>query len=311
MIAVLGIICYLDNRLDQLDLTNTVWQHIFFGRTYLPAGLPMLVLFLCLVPLGAMELCTIFRAKQIDPDLPVVIASGWSGMLMMYIIPERMPAQSAIAIFATVLASMFMAALIRHNWLTKRTDGAVTVAGVTMLAFVYMGLFPGFLIAIRRWHSAWVLIAVILIVKACDIGAYFTGRAIGRHKLIPWLSPGKTWEGLVGGVLLSGIIAAGIAKVSNHYGWPGIWVKTDAGRVFQAYHFPVLSCFFAGMMMGLVGQFGDLTASLFKRDAGLKDSGSSIPGFGGIIDVIDSPIIVAPVAYWLLAAAAMSSKLIE
>ena len=311
MIAVLGIICYLDNRLDQLDLTNTVWQHIFFGRTYLPAGLPMLVLFLCLVPLGAMELCTIFKAKGIDPDLPVVTVSGWSGLLLMYIIPERMPAQTAIPLFATVLTVMFMLALIRHNWMTRRTEGAVTVAGVTMLAFVYMGLFPGFLIAIRRWHSAWVLIAVILIVKACDIGAYFTGKAIGRHKLIPWLSPGKTWEGLVGGVLLSGIIAAAIAMISNHYHWPGIWVKAEGGRIFQPYQFPVVSCFFAGMVMGVVGQFGDLTASLFKRDAGLKDSGSVIPGFGGIIDVIDSPIVVAPLAYRLLAIAEMNSHIWE
>jgi phosphatidate cytidylyltransferase len=65
-------------------------------------------------------------------------------------------------------------------------------------------------------------------------------------------------------------------------------------------HYPLWYAALAGLLLGLIGQFGDLVASLFKRDAGIKDSGSSIPGFGGVLDVIDSPIVVAPFAYWLL-----------
>jgi len=142
-----------------------------------------------------------------------------------------------------------------------------------------------------------------LVIKACDIGAYFTGKAMGRHKMIPWLSPGKTWEGLLGGVLLSGLVASGIAALFNHLQdrfedlhLAGAW----CGHDFVPASFSLVGAAAAGVLIGLVGQLGDLTASVFKRDADIKDSGSSIPGFGGILDVTDSPLIAAPLAYWML-----------
>ncbi|MCC7407600.1 MAG: phosphatidate cytidylyltransferase, partial [Phycisphaeraceae bacterium] len=155
----------------------------------------------------------------------------------------------------------------------------------------------------RRWHDAEVVAAIILITKACDVGAYFTGRFLGRHKLIPWLSPGKTWEGLLGGVALSALVALLLAWLLNDLGLAGHWQPNPRQFVPQPY--PLWLVPIAGAILGLVGQFGDLTASLFKRDAGFKDSGSSVPGFGGLLDVIDSPLIVAPVAYWLLRLAAL------
>jgi phosphatidate cytidylyltransferase len=163
--------------------------------------------------------------------------------------------------------------------------GVVASAGGTLLAFVYLGLMSGFLLAIRREHSVWVLAWVILTTKACDIGAYFAGRSLGRHKLISWLSPGKTWEGLAGGLVASAVIgAAGLALVRRvEPGLPPWWTG-----------------FIAGALFGLTGQFGDLIESLFKRDAGIKDASSVLPGFGGVLDVLDSPLMVAPVAYWWL-----------
>ena len=120
---------------------------------------------------------------------------------------------------------------------------------------------------------------ILLCVKMTDIGAFFTGRAIGKHKLIPWLSPGKTWEGLAGGLVLSGIVGACFA--------PSIvdleWYK---GALF-------------GILIGGIGQLGDLLESMMKRDADVKDSGDLIPGFGGMLDVIDSPLLAAPFAYLL------------
>jgi phosphatidate cytidylyltransferase len=124
---------------------------------------------------------------------------------------------------------------------------------------------------------------ILIIVKSTDIGAYFGGRALGRHKLIPWLSPGKTWEGLICGVLVSGAIGAAMGTgMPNHDMAMAPW----KGFIF-------------GVAIGAIGQVGDLLESLMKRDAQVKDSGRLIPGFGGILDVIDSPLFAAPFAYLL------------
>jgi len=164
--------------------------------------------------------------------------------------------------------------------------------GAVLFAFVYLGLTFGFLLRIRLDHSAWVFVWVLATVKACDIFAYFTGKAIGKRKLILWLSPGKTWEGLVGGMIGSAIVGgAGLALLTtatpfNPGGSPGKIAIAGA---------------FGGACMGLAGQLGDLMASMMKRDAGIKDSSTLLPGFGGVLDVVDSPILVAPLAYWTLA----------
>src|SRR5690606_1999050 len=112
------------------------------------------------------------------------------------------------------------------------------------------------------------------------IGAYFGGRRFGKHKLIYWLSPGKTWEGFICGVLTAGVVGAACAP-------------------FIVYNFPWWKGVIFGILIGGIGQLGDLLESLMKRDADVKDSGSLIPGFGGVLDVIDSPLLAAPFAYLL------------
>jgi phosphatidate cytidylyltransferase len=131
---------------------------------------------------------------------------------------------------------------------------------------------------------------VLVTTKSCDIGAYFTGRAIGRHKLIQWLSPGKTWEGFFGGVLFAGVV-----------GGIGAWVLSEVGVNSPS---SIAIGTLAGLAFGVVGQAGDLIASLFKRDAGIKDAGHVLPGFGGVLDVLDSLLLALPVAYWILKAGA-------
>ena len=123
------------------------------------------------------------------------------------------------------------------------------------------------------------VVTILLCVKATDIGAYFTGKTLGRHKLIRWLSPGKTWEGLAGGLAVASLVGLACAPALGELSW---W----QGLIF-------------GGVVGFVGQCGDLLESLMKRDADVKDSGSFIPGFGGVLDVIDSPLVAAPVAYLL------------
>jgi len=284
MIAGLLLLLWLDEQLGQIDLSGT-WYETVAGRADVPPGVLMLVLFLGMIVVAARELCRIFQAEHVAADVLMVTLSAMIGCLLIYALPMRLAPVSALAIYASFMVALFLLSLVKHSWRAQRTDGAVTVGAVTMLAMVYIGLLPGFYLAIRREHSVWLIAAIILVCKSCDIGAYFTGRAIGRRKLIPWLSPGKTWEGLAGGVIFSGLVAAAIGAAMH-----------VAGRTTV----PIAYVALCGVLIGAFGQFGDLVASLFKRDAGIKDSGSSIPGFGGVIDVIDSPIVVAPLAYWLV-----------
>jgi phosphatidate cytidylyltransferase len=297
MIAGLIGMLILDHRIDQIDIEGSFVQSLFLGRKYLPAGLLMLCLFLVLVMVGVRELQRMFQAKGIAIDALVLRLSGLLGCTLIYLIPYTLDSQLTLAIYATVIAGLFVLTVVRYAW-QRRTDGALVAVSVTMFTFIYLGLLPGFYLAIRRWHSAAVIAGVILIIKACDIGAYFTGRAIGRHKLIPWLSPGKTWEGLIVGVLFSGLVAVVVVQLGHEV--TGRWVPDEQGRHFVSHAYPLWYAACAGLLFGLVGQVGDLIASLFKRDAGIKDSGRAIPGFGGLIDVIDSPILAAPLAYWLL-----------
>ncbi len=301
MIVLMLTLFFMDDRLDQLPISDTIWQTIFLGRSYLPAGLVMLFVFLMMIPFGTVELIRIFRAKGIHADPFMVGLAGMAGCFSLYILPSWIDPQRSVAILSTTVVVLFLMTLIRFSW-RGRTQGVVAVAGVTMFALIYMGLLPGFFILIRRWHSAWIILGIMLITKSCDIGAYFTGRLIGRHKLIPWLSPGKTWEGLIGGVVFSTLVAVGLVALGNHLEVTGHYLarSPEGSRVFVPQDWPLWAAAIAGAVIGLTGQLGDLVASLFKRDAGIKDSGRSIPGFGGLLDIVDSPLVVAPLAYWIL-----------
>ena len=145
-----------------------------------------------------------------------------------------------------------------------------TAAGAGLLVLV-----PAWL-ALSRLHALGpeLLLFLILLVVAADVGAYFAGRSFGRNKLAPRVSPGKTWEGVLGGFAAAALMAAiGV--------W---WFKVDAPR-------------FAALCIIVVvaSIIGDLTESLFKRHAGLKDSGTLLPGHGGLLDRVDSITAAAPV----------------
>jgi len=298
MIGLLLLVFWADARLDHLRLEGTLFES-WFGRRHPPAGMLLLGLLVAVMALTSAELHRFFAAKGADISRSVTIIAGSTGCVLVYAAPANMTSHETIALFATVLVLVFLASLLRHSW-GGVVEGSLHAGGAAAFAFVYLGTLPGFYLLLRRWNTPWLIVALILITKSCDIGAYFTGRAFGRHKLIPWLSPGKTWEGLIGGLIFSGLVAVAVAALGNHFR-PGLPPLVD-GANLATLHWPVPLWYaaLAGIIMGGVGQLGDLTASLLKRDAGLKDSGRSIPGFGGLLDVVDSPIVVAPVAYWLV-----------
>jgi phosphatidate cytidylyltransferase len=162
-----------------------------------------------------------------------------------------------------------------------------TVAGV-LLSWAYAGLPWAFWIALDRAQGPAVLAGAILTVKSTDIGAYFTGMAIGRTKLIPWLSPGKTREGFVGGLVTGAGVGALLAWWSGDCTWVAAPIDPRLGAI-------------AGAVFGIIGPIGDLAESLLKREARVKDSGQLLPGMGGVHDVADSLLLTAPLAWLLLA----------
>jgi phosphatidate cytidylyltransferase len=156
----------------------------------------------------------------------------------------------------------------------------------------YLGVLPAYLAMLRTsrasgtaddLHRGTIAVALAVFVpKACDIGAYFTGRFLGRHRMAPVLSPKKTWEGAVGGLVLAAVVAVGL----NRFG-PVISGGLIAEIAFS-------------LVVGIAGMIGDLAESLIKRDCLTKDASQTIPGFGGVLDVVDAILFAAPVVYWLL-----------
>ncbi len=133
-------------------------------------------------------------------------------------------------------------------------------------------------------HGPGLTMSVLVIVWGADVGAYFTGRSIGRHKLAPRVSPGKTWEGVAGGLVLAGAVTA-VAAYLMHLS-VGALVAIGVGTAF-------------------VSVLGDLTVSICKRNVGLKDSGKLLPGHGGVMDRIDSLSAAAPLFLIAVAAAGL------
>lgn len=149
---------------------------------------------------------------------------------------------------------------------------------ITALAGIYVGLLGSYLVALRALSDglAWLVLAVVT-VWIGDTGAYLVGRATGRHKLAPLISPGKTWEGVAGGLaaaLAGGVAIAWLAGLSPAHG------------------------LVAGLVAGAICPFGDLAKSLVKREAGVKDSSNLIPGHGGMLDRVDTLLFAAPLMYY-------------
>jgi phosphatidate cytidylyltransferase len=150
----------------------------------------------------------------------------------------------------------------------------------------YLGVLPSFL-AQLRWlgtgteRGTMALALAIFVPKCCDIGAYCTGRLIGRHRMTPVLSPKKTWEGAAGGTVLAVATAVALDRLG-----PTPMLSQDLGMEIGF-----------GVTVGVAGMVGDLAESLIKRDCRHKDASQVVPGFGGVLDVVDAVIFAAPVAY--------------
>ncbi|TVR50719.1 MAG: CDP-archaeol synthase [Puniceicoccaceae bacterium] len=189
------------------------------------------------------------------------------------------------AIVAVILVGCCLRVLKERTLENRVETLAATIFGVIYVPFMLQFIVRIF--SLGETASAGMMLALWLIVAAkfCDVGALLVGSAIGRHKMSPTLSPKKTWEGTIGGVLV-GALAGGLLAVFFSNSFPE--------------NFGFLKAFLIALPVCGVGVVSDLIESLIKRRAELKDSGSFIPGIGGAFDLTDSLILTAPVGYLLL-----------
>ena len=273
MIVILAGLLVLEGWLSSRDyFILTEW---FRGIDF--AGLVALIL-----AGAAVEYLRMARAKGVNAELWVIILAVTALTTIPYWF-SGVPGAEHLAM--VLFGCLLLGALVQG--IKTGTNETLSTLSVTVFGIIYLGLGGFFLVSIRllgressdTWGQIGPVVMFLSCVKSTDIGAYFTGRLIGRHKLVPSISPGKTWEGLLGGVALSVIVASLFASYS------GIMYNSRAIAF--------------GCLVAVSGQMGDLLESMLKRDAGVKDSANLLPEFGGVLDLLDSPLVAAPFAYIL------------
>lgn len=233
-----------------------------------------------IIVLGLLEFYKFAQAKGMHPNQPLGVIAGLALGAQIYFRGNH----------EIWLTEMFLVVLLVLAELFRNKGSALHNTGATLLGFAYVAGLWSFMLLLRElprtinfdYASAGTWIVMLLVtIWVCDTAAYFCGLAFGRHKLFERVSPKKTWEGAIGGLIFAILMA-----VAAHY-----WFVRDL-RLQDA--------IVIGFIVGTIGQMSDLAESLFKRDAGVKDSSSLIPGHGGVLDRFDSEMFVVPVVYLYL-----------
>ena len=234
--------------------------------------------------LGLYEFYVLARKKDIKPDIVAGYLGGAAIFTIFYFASpfpgtERLDVQTILLVILLLVAGSLIAATLRG----APYDKMISSTSATILGVLYVVLLGSHLVAVRTGFphalAADLLSFFFLILMGADIGAYYVGRAMGKHKLAPTISPGKTWEGVAGGVLAALILAA----VSHYWFFPELPLK---------FALPL------AVVMVVLGILGDLTESALKRGAGAKDAANILPGHGGILDRLDSLLFNAPLLYY-------------
>lgn len=275
-IAAIVALCWLDHRLET-------------------PGLVLLPLAIGLSFLASNEILGLLSARNFTPRRELVYL-GNALIVASNAVPLVWPTSAGpdplgrlgwpLAAYGLMILATFCGEMRRYTGPGHVMEQLAT----TLLAFSYVGVLLSFVAQMRfLGDGAWgvpAIASLVIVVKMCDTGAYTAGRLFGRHKMAPVLSPGKTLEGAAGGL----IFACLGAWVAIELLLPAMVVTPPAPRI------PVAWLFY-GLVVGLTGMFGDLAESLIKRDMGRKDSSAWMPGFGGVLDILDSILFAAPVAY--------------
>ncbi len=250
---------------------------------------------------ASIELSVFFRKGETKPYVLWAAISSMVIAVSPWLIGGGVLASVSIAELLTI--ALLGAALI--GVLKRDLPHGLANVSATWLIIAYAGLLTSFLTSIRSTDSmlgetgAWTILLLVAVCKICDIGAYFSGTLFGRHKLIPQVSPGKSVEGLIGGVLASCLLSIVFHFLQSSATNEPATLAAGITAIYA--DLTLTQAIVLGILIAIVGQAGDLVESLFKRSANMKDSAHILPGFGGILDMVDSPLAVAPVVWFTLA----------
>ena len=252
-------------------------------------GLPLVLLLVAAATLATRELFDLAERQQIRPARVLGLASAAAISPIAYAAIASPATRAVVDAAWPYAAAIWLIAILTWALLTRApTDRPLAAVGVTVLAVAYAGALPAFLLdmrhhghGLRSWAGAWLVFFPLVVTWVCDTAAMFGGRTFGGAKLAPTVSPGKTRSGSLAGVVGSLAVAPVFAVAI----FPRVGVDV-----------PLWQLLVVAAVLGVIGQIGDLAESLFKREAGVKDSSQLIPGHGGVLDRLDSLYFVIPAA---------------
>ena len=281
---------FLRRLASSVVLWTVILAAMFSGQRFIADGVFMLIIVL-LALAGLMEFYGLaqkrglacFKVSGVIGGVLLMCGTfahlhGWLGL-------SNSPAR--VNDFETDFLILFVLGLGVRQLCARLNPEGLSAISVTMFGLMYVPWLLNFLQKINFFPGVdgkYFLLYFILLTKFSDMGAYVVGSLIGRHKLIPRISPGKTWEGLAGAL----VVSTGASVVFVH---------------FLGSHMAGMSLLHAivlGIILSSTAVIGDLIESLFKRECGAKDSGSVLPGIGGVLDLLDSLLFNAPIMYLYL-----------
>ena len=271
-------------------LWTVIIASLFSGHPLLSNGVFLLVVLLLAVA-GMAEFngmagkCRLFCFQRCGLAGGVLLLIGTFLNLTGHLGRHNSPAR--VNDFESGFLILFVLGLCVRQFLSKSNTAGIVAIGTTLLGLMYVPWLLNFIQKINFFPGVdgkFYVLYFILVTKFSDMGAYAVGSVIGRHKMIPRISPGKTWEGFGGAIVVStGASVLFFVLLGDHL----------AGMTLV--HAIVL-----GVILSSTAVIGDLIESIFKREAGLKDSGRFLPGIGGILDLLDSLLFNAPIMYLYL-----------
>ena len=267
------------------------YRLVFFGTP----GAWLLPVLLVVSMLATEEALSLLRAKQYFParwaiylgNFLIPLAAGWPVIAAIMRWPELLSPGWPLAAVAIPLILILLAEMRRFPY----AGSAIVNVSLAIFVIAYIGVLISFW-ALLRLHAdnargMAALFSMLLIVKMADVGAFAFGKNFGRQKLTPLLSPGKTWEGAIGGIATACITS-----------WL-FFLYAAPVMIGSTYQQPsALASISYGLALALAGMVGDLAESLFKRDMQRKDSSTWLRGLGGVLDIIDAPLVAGPIAWF-------------